>query len=540
MAGVFPAAQDAVGLPGNEVVGSTAVGRAAMGSAAALPVRNADILYAGPSYWQRLLGAFLSLFPDASRPAAAIAITLFLGVLAALLFYRVVGEFLSEREAGIALLLLVSSPVFIIAFLGLSSAAPALVLLLLGAYGLLVWWPAALAALLLLPLSLQLSCAFVVLAFATVHRHKGRWLVPLLLVLTIAFAWYSPVREPLVPWPGIFLLLADFGSVVGFGVFHVLCAMVGAVAGWRLKKRYPGAYLAGIILMVLFVAGFFSLRILLDLLFALLGGIGLAHLMAMSWDDQMVRRFTLFLILLGIVFSYTSYTTLLVRSFPDRTALDVFSSMPGIPALTVLPATPAQDQARALPLLSSALGTGDLQTPLQTPLQSPSQNPLEDSLPPSGMRDRVLSQERYGIVLRAIAGREPFIDTVSTPGQKAKADELFSTRGYAKLKMELRAAGVRDILVTQDMRSGLVWAAEDDGMLFLLGKAPGLEKVMDEPPYELWHVQAADALQATDEPFAGLPVDTQAAGAQGGASNQVSDQASSQVAGQEQQPKVVV
>jgi len=55
----------------------------------------------------------------------------------------------------------------------------------------------------------------------------------------------------------------------------------------------------------------------------------------------------------------------------------------------------------------------------------------------------------------------------------------------------LRSYNIRYIWITPEMRSGLVWNKDDEGLLFLLKNSETFKKVYSTYGYEIWEVLPA-------------------------------------------------
>lgn len=116
-----------------------------------------------------------------------------------------------------------------------------------------------------------------------------------------------PFRQLLLLGPyhpqSLFLdFFSDFGGLFGLSLFALLLAAVGLVA-WKKKKTH-------LIYLVFLLALFFcqtSALIYLNFLVAFFASLGFTHLLNRKWKLDIIKNASLFLILLGLLFSTLTY-----------------------------------------------------------------------------------------------------------------------------------------------------------------------------------------------------------------------------------------
>ena len=85
------------------------------------------------------------------------------------------------------------------------------------------------------------------------------------------------------------------------------------------------------------------------------------------------------------------------------------------------------------------------------------------------------------------SGHEPFITNEDIEGYNATS-RLFSTRNLVTAKDLLEKNQISYIFITDEMRDGLVWKRENEGLLFLLGNEEEFKNVYNRSGYEIWKV----------------------------------------------------
>ena len=70
------------------------------------------------------------------------------------------------------------------------------------------------------------------------------------------------------------------------------------------------------------------------------------------------------------------------------------------------------------------------------------------------------------------------------------SQEIFTSRNLEKTKNILGGYNLSYIYITPEMKQGLVWNYEEDGLLFVLKFSPeSFEKIYDKDGIEIWKVK---------------------------------------------------
>lgn len=209
--------------------------------------------------------------------------------------------------------------------------------------------------------------------------------------------------------------LVELGGLNAYGLFALIAAIVGAYVLWENKARNYFITLAMLALVALsFVLP--SLMFFGTVAVAAVAGIGLARLRKQRWVFPLVRTMTLVLFFCGILFATISSFTLLTDAPP-----------------------------------SAALASGFAE--------------LQFSLPEGA----VLSHASYDSWIRYWAQR---------PVARIPADveeNIWYSRNLENTTELLRTYHVSSVVVTEEMRQGLVWSEDEEGLLFLMAHSSRFE-----------------------------------------------------------------
>lgn len=222
--------------------------------------------------------------------------------------------------------------------------------------------------------------------------------------------------------------LADFGGLLGFSLFFILIAIIGFLKLWGKKQNYLSFfYISGIIL-----ASYFFLDetygVFLTLVLALLAAVGFNVLIHQSWKLGLIRDFCLLLLVLGCIFTATAF----LFRYPHL--------------------EPQADFISSLTLLTQKY------------------HAQHDEL--------LLTHSKYVPYLSAITDFPTFTDP-------SLIQPIFSSRRLDTLFPLLDKYNIRYLLITPEMRSGLVWN-ETTQLLFLLENSEKFKKKIETSHVDIW------------------------------------------------------
>lgn len=111
-------------------------------------------------------------------------------------------------------------------------------------------------------------------------------------------------------------LVSDFGSMAGMSFFLVMLSIIGLFTTWK-KKEYYFAYLFIVFILISYL---FSSKIILPLSFIMVffAVIGFFKLEERKWNREIIKKATIFLLILGLIFSLLSYFERIKEIPPDK------------------------------------------------------------------------------------------------------------------------------------------------------------------------------------------------------------------------------
>jgi len=227
--------------------------------------------------------------------------------------------------------------------------------------------------------------------------------------------------------------VSDVGGVYGLSLFALLLAIVGTALVWSHKGRYYGAFA---LCTSFFIGSFFfpSLLVYANILVACLAGVALFNLAERKWRLAFLRKASLLVLFCGLLFSSLSHADILAETQPERELFDILDVQRGV----------------------------------------------------------VLTHESYGFWVE-YAGHTPVIDSFSQQNNRAIYGDVLTalyTTNFDDTMHILNKYNVRYILISEEMKHGLVWERNEQGLDFIVENSERFKRVKEGKEFELWTSQA--------------------------------------------------
>ena len=235
--------------------------------------------------------------------------------------------------------------------------------------------------------------------------------------------------------------ISDFGAKIGFGVFGLLLAFCGLIISWKNKKRHILTY------FVIIVCGFISLRLdflklFIEILISAFSAGALYKISHLNWEYKKLKEYTILLLLCGLI----------------------FSSVSQIKKISTDP--PFSNEITALKWLN----------------KNSEQNAV------------ILSHYMYGHMIQYVTHRMVIIDKLyyETTEENIRLNnvtDLFQSRNFRTIDRLISNYNITHIYITDEMKKGLVWKKEDEGILLILSAGERFKKVYDFEGIEIYKVK---------------------------------------------------
>jgi len=238
-------------------------------------------------------------------------------------------------------------------------------------------------------------------------------------------------------------LIFDISGSYGFSIFLIILIFFGMMFVWKSGKYKNNFLYLFILLNLLMVFLNFKYIIYTTLIFSVVAAFGLKNIYKIKWSSILIRNLILIILILGIIFSGFSFINENSEVVPDEEFKEVL-------------------------------------------------NILNDKTFP---REVILSHEDYGIYINTISKRKNFIDFNYEYAPRFSdriffLDKIFYSRDLGLVLGIFDEFNVKYILITPEMKNGLVWSRNDEGLLYLLNNNPNYFKLIyDKNDFEIWVIR---------------------------------------------------
>lgn len=344
---------------------------------------------------------------------------------------------MDKRAKMWSLVVFVLSPTFISTAFFAGRASFALFCVLLGAYLLLVRWRGlGMVFFVLAALSGWIAWlgAVVFAVFLMLYRpflkRSCSVLLSVLFVVLVLFPFPPFINSS----GGISAVLSDLGGLYGVSTFVLLLTVVAAVVLWSNKAKYYSVFAlsSGLFLACFFYPG---LLVYAGVFASVLAGFALAWLQQRRWELGFLRDISLLVLFCGLLFSAVSHTVVIAGSQPSDEFFEVLDI-------------------------------------------------------PSG---RVLTHPDYGFWLQSRGFdvvADPYVEALPDGESRIESlDAVFSTNSLRDAEKILDHYGVDYVLITEEMKQGLVWEGADSGLAFLTRNPETFKIIRNADALDIWRVR---------------------------------------------------
>ncbi len=236
--------------------------------------------------------------------------------------------------------------------------------------------------------------------------------------------------------------VSDLGALFGLGIFELFVSILGIILSWSEKEKFSTIYFA---LLALLICSLFdkSLLVFLQLVLAYFGGVAISYIWKTKWKSSTLKNYVLILIFCGLIFS--------AGSFINR-----FSQ-----------GGPVHSEAISLNWLRFNAGDG-----------------------------KVISHHKYGFLIQSMSGLETYTDeryySLSKDKTKIKQSQnIFMSRNLEEITSFMKKNDLKYIWINEEMKQGLVWKRENEGMLLILHNSDDFNKVYDYAGVKIWELRTS-------------------------------------------------
>ena len=391
-----------------------------------------------------------------------------LGLLSVLIFYLILKEFkMSIEERLFVLLILIVSPAFIYLSVISNTHSVPVFLTLLGIYllfkkNIFLTIISLLAFAAAIPFGMfnALLVITIILAYLVEEKQKEKipskskkpsfsfkskkaaiFLFILFIISVLCFPLYFQQKTNVLPAENMLQSsISDFGALIGISVFNIILAIIGFILMWRKKKEHSFIFL---LLLIIIISSFYAKNIIVYLafVFSVFAGYAFVKIRDMDWEIKIIKNLTILLITCGLIFSTVSYLNRISNMQPDK---EVIKSLDWLKHYS---------------------------------------NPDEV----------VFSHYSKGFWINAIAERPVVIDKMFEYYPYARerfndSEEIFYSRNLKNTRTLLDKYSISYIWIDSEMKQGLVWEKEQQGILFLFRNNETFKNIYNNQGIEIWEI----------------------------------------------------
>ncbi len=263
-------------------------------------------------------------------------------------------------------------------------------------------------------------------------------LVSVIYYLKIYLKYGFPQKIAFISTNYLQTLISDLGSFAGLSFFNIILIVIGIISTRRYKKNLWPIYIA--IFITLISIPYYPLStIYLKIIVTAFTGIGFYKIVSMRWKLRFIRDLSIFVIILGLLFSVTSYTNRQVNSLPDKN-------------------------------IKESLEYIDVY---------------------SDTEEVVLSHYSRGFWIEHFANRATVMDSLfryaPDPNQRYNdLNKIFYAKNLNDAKELLDKYNIDYIYIDNEMKQGLVWKKEKQGLLFLFRNNETFKSIYSKNGIEIW------------------------------------------------------
>ncbi len=420
------------------------------------PEQNPSLLLEVPFHFDPfdlLLGLLGMLF---SPKIAALLVPALLGLFTLFFLYKLLGLFFSHpKQQLLAGLFCLTNPVFLTLFTEATNLTFIAFCLAAGSYSFMQKDRSQYAAPFFFGMILFYGSAHILLTTLlifslgkiTSKQKFGNLLSFTFLICFIVQLFFSSLQLSII-FPALITLVqqlfSDFGGKFGISIFAFFISVFGVYAFFVERKtriiRSLFFFILFALFFTLFSAAYYSLYLILPVSF--FATTGFFSLLRRPWKIENLRSLTIFLIVLGIIFSATS-TISRTASFE-----------------------PTPEMMNALVWLK--------------------ENSYENAI--------VLTSEKYANTVTYTTQRRVLYDKIAAAAPEnelivEEVQRLFHTRNIDEALSLFEHYQIDYMIVFSDMSSGLVWDSNEEGLLFVLENGKNFKKVFENNNVAIWSVQ---------------------------------------------------
>ncbi|MBU3942175.1 MAG: hypothetical protein KKF74_04660, partial [Nanoarchaeota archaeon] len=277
--------------------------------------------------------------------------------------------------------------------------------------------------------------------FSFQSKKAAVFLFILFIISALCFPLYFQQKTKVLPVENILQnSISDFGALIGIGIFNIFLAIAGFFLMWKKKKEHLFIFL---LLLIIIASSFYAKNVIvyLTFVFSVFAGYAFVKIRDMHWEVKIIKNLTILLIICGLVFSTISYLNRVSNMQPDN---EIIKSL--------------------------------------------------DWLKHYSESDKIVfSHYSKGFWINSVAERPVVTDKMLEyfPDAKEKFNDslkIFYSRNLKNTKSLLEKYNINYIWIDNEMKQGLVWEKEQQGLLFLFRNNETFNNIYNNQGIEIWEI----------------------------------------------------
>jgi len=262
-------------------------------------------------------------------------------------------------------------------------------------------------------------------------RYVLLFALPLLFNIDLARTRGSPIKQNILE-----KLFTDFGALYGIPIVIAALAIIGLIIVW---KKEPNIKFIAITSILIAIPDLKSGLLLLNILSIYLASKLINKLYKEKWQSKNLKQISVLLIFCSILFSGMSYYSETIYQFDDPVEID---AMKWIKIKTI-----------------------------------------EDG--------KVFSHHSYGHKIKFFSEREVLLDNdleiIERAMEKYEDTQIIlHSRNYETTSDLLKKHNIEYIFITQEMKEGLVWNKDNEGLIFIMKNNKEFSRIFNNTETEIW------------------------------------------------------
>lgn len=271
--------------------------------------------------------------------------------------------------------------------------------------------------------------AILILGLIPFYKRKRNFNILLSLILFILFILLKgTLNYSSNFWNYIF---SDFANSFGLSFFMLLLSAIGIYICWRVKKHiFSYLMLASLFVLIFYSKDFIPL---LNVIISIFAAYGFTSLLVMKWKVSTLKMITLPIILMSIIFSSLFFV------------IDISSDKPN------------KDIIDSLIFLSDKTD-----------------------------KNNILSSQQNSLWIQTLANSNTILDYNEIIPKDI--NNLFYTRNLEDAKEYIKSYNITYIYITPEMKRGVIWTKENQGLLFLFRNQEFFTNIYNKNQIEIWKI----------------------------------------------------